>query len=125
MEAVRRVPAGRVRLALVFGSWAKGQERADSDVDIAIGPIEDLSLDAELGLAVLLTRALGRDVDLVRLDRASTLLRWEIARHGVVLVEEAHQAARFRAGAAAEHADFAESVAPAARLYIRRLAERL
>ena len=51
------------RLAL-FGSWARGEARADSDVDVLV------EVDSSIGLrfvdlAVDLERAMGRRVDLV------------------------------------------------------------
>lgn len=51
------------RLAL-FGSWARGEARADSDVDVLV------EVDASIGLrfvdlAADLERAMGRRVDLV------------------------------------------------------------
>ena len=58
--------------------------RPDSDVDVGIVPNEDgPSLAEELALQAELSRACGREVDLVRLDHADLLLRWEVARDGV------------------------------------------
>jgi hypothetical protein len=62
-------------------------------------------------------------VDLVRLDRASMLLRWQIARDGIpLLAEPSWEWVRFRAAAASEHADIADALRRAARLFRRRLA---
>jgi predicted nucleotidyltransferase len=77
-----------LRLAMLFGSTAKGTERIDSDIDIGIVPEDpELSLTEELMLQTDLSRVSGRQVDLVRLDRASTLLRWQVVRYGRALVE--------------------------------------
>lgn len=113
-----------LRLGVLFGSVARGRAGADSDVDVAIVP-EDPALDlrAELDLQVALERAAGRPVDLVRLDRASTILRWQVATTGVPLLEGRRGAwRRFVAEAAIEHADFAPALARAADLFRRRLA---
>jgi predicted nucleotidyltransferase len=65
-----------LRLAILFGSGARGALRPDSDVDVGIIPCDaDLSLRDELDLQARLARACARDVDLVRLDRAPTRLR--------------------------------------------------
>jgi predicted nucleotidyltransferase len=70
-----------VVLAVLFGSVARGSERADSDVDIGIVPSRPLTLREQLDLGVALERALGREVDLVLLDRdASSLLCLEAAK---------------------------------------------
>ncbi|MBL0219891.1 MAG: nucleotidyltransferase domain-containing protein [Myxococcales bacterium] len=124
VATARRVLAAGppLRLAVLFGSQATGRARQGSDVDIAILPCDpDLALKAELELAGALSSALGREVDLLRLDRAATLLRWEIARHGTPLVTSSHEWPRFRASAASEHAEIAEALEHAARLFQRRL----
>ncbi len=113
-----------LRLAVLFGSYASGRAHPKSDIDIAILPADStLSLGHELALAAELSRSLGREVDLVRIDRASTLVRWEIARHGVlVLAEPAWEWVRFRANTASEHADIEEALGRAAELLRQRLA---
>lgn len=52
-----------VRVALLFGSYARGSERPDSDVDVAVlGPDID-----RLALAGALSTKIGREVDVVDL----------------------------------------------------------
>jgi len=95
-----------VRLAVLFGSAAKGTRGSDSDIDIGVS----ISRDAERSSAVqvALERAAGRPVDLVWLDGAPPLLRFEISRSGVVLVErDAHGWAEFRAHAMIDWWDWA------------------
>ena len=112
-----------LRLAVLFGSVAKGTSHAKSDIDIAIWPLDEaLALGAELDLTAALARELRRDVDLVRLDRASTLVRWQVAKDGVlVLAEPRYEWSRFRAQAASEHADAGVSLRHAAELFRRRI----
>ncbi|MBI2216966.1 MAG: nucleotidyltransferase domain-containing protein [Candidatus Rokubacteria bacterium] len=114
-----------VRLAILFGSRAGEAARHDSDVDVGIIPRDpDLPLAAELGLQARCERACGHTVDLVRLDRASSLLRWEAARNAVVIVANPpHELPRFLAGAALEHAELMETLGDAPERYRRRLAE--
>jgi predicted nucleotidyltransferase len=122
IAALQSGPA--LRLAMLFGSAAQGGLRAESDVDVAILPVDPaLSLADELDLQVSLTRVCGRDVDLVRLDRASTLVRWQIAQHGKLLLQSSSfEAARFVASAASEYLDFAPSFTRAAERFRLRLA---
>jgi predicted nucleotidyltransferase len=114
-----------LRLAMIFGSVARGTSRADSDVDIAILPSDpDLTLTAELDLQRVLTAACGRPVDLIRLDRASSLLRWQVARDGRLLFQAGpFEAARFVAEAASEYLDFQPDFDRASALFQKRLAD--
>lgn len=112
-----------LRLAVLFGSHAKGHARADSDVDIAILPSDpELDVHEENRIATELVWALGREVDVVRIDHVPTDLKWRIARDGVLLVAASpSELTRFRASAACEYADFAPALTSASRLLTRRL----
>ncbi len=59
----------RVAYALVFGSFGRGSERPDSDVDVAVGLVEGATLSGlELGdLIGRLEESAGRRVDVVSL----------------------------------------------------------
>lgn len=72
-----------VRLALVFGSVARATARDDSDLDVAVAGT-DVDL---LGVAATLSREVGRDVHVVRLEDASIPLLDEIIDHGIVVRE--------------------------------------
>lgn len=108
---------------MLFGSMAKGTDRPESDVDIGIFPEDPgLSLHDELSLQTELSRSCGRDVDLVRLDRAPTLVKWQIVRHGRVLLDSVPFAAqRFIADSVAEYLDFAPAFGRAAETFRRFL----
>lgn len=72
-----------VRLALLFGSEARGTARPDSDIDIAVdAPLASLG---QLGAA--LSSRLGAEVDVVRLDVVSIPLLEALISDGVVLHE--------------------------------------
>ena len=113
----------RLRLTFVFGSAARGVVRPGSDVDIAVIPVDsNLELREELDLAARCAAACGREVDLLRLDRASPVVRWEVARnHLVLLAEPQHELPRFLARAALDHADLAPLLADCERRFRRRL----
>lgn len=74
-----------LRLLVGHGSRPRRQNHARSDWDF--GFLGNEAVDPA-ALHVALTRALGTDdVDLVDLDRASALLRFEAARHGRCIYE--------------------------------------
>lgn len=76
-----------VTVAYLFGSAAEGATGPLSDVDIAVLLQEghDLTLDLRLHLMDKLAEILGRETDLVILDEANPLLRYEVISHGKVL----------------------------------------
>jgi predicted nucleotidyltransferase len=109
-----------VRLAVLFGSTARGKARRDSDLDV--GVLLPVGRDVRGTLQVTLERASGREVSVVLLNDAPPLLRFEIARDGAVLVERETGAwARFRAHAMIDWWDWA----PTARMMHRAMAARL
>ena len=74
----------------LFGSVARGEERADSDVDVAVlfdvpppSTLQGQPFDVEDALE----RALGRGVDLVTLNTAPVDLRIRVLRDGKLLLE--------------------------------------
>lgn len=115
---------GGIRLALLFGSAARGRLRPDSDLDVGIWPVDpEMPLSDELALAATLGRATGREIDIVRLDRASALVRFEVAkRHTVLRAEPAESLPRFLASAALEHAELGPLWDDARRRLAKRLA---
>ena len=57
-----------VEKAWLFGSYSRGEERPDSDIDLLVRFDEDarISLFKYAGIILTLEAALGRDVDLVQ-----------------------------------------------------------
>lgn len=75
----------QVKAAYLFGSHARGEGRAASDIDIAvIAP--GIALDGYLKLWARVTKALETEkVDLVTLDDKPASFRFETIREGVVI----------------------------------------
>ena len=63
---------------LYFGSYIKGNIRKDSDVDIAIYLKDSVDIYEYLDIKMKLLDALKREVDLVILNDATPLLKYEI-----------------------------------------------
>jgi uncharacterized protein len=95
VEALRGALAGRhdIRLALLFGSRARGRARAGSDADVAVlGKGLDL-----LALAADLSKAARVEVDVVSLEEPGYPLLNAVLRDGILLHEgERHAEARWR-----------------------------
>jgi predicted nucleotidyltransferase len=85
LHALREFFRGRtdVRVAVLFGSRARGTAAEASDVDVAVhAPGVDL-----LGLAAALSRVTGHEVDVVALEDAGVTLLDRIVREGVGIHE--------------------------------------
>jgi predicted nucleotidyltransferase len=75
-------------LAALFGSQATGAARANSDVDIAIWPIEPLPTSTKLRWITELEALLNRDVSLVLVSAdLDPVLAMEIFRQGHLIYE--------------------------------------
>lgn len=72
-----------IDVALLYGSTARGTATASSDVDVAVVARGTDLLD----LGARLTLRLGREVDLLDLDRAPIPVLERIVREGVVVHE--------------------------------------
>lgn len=114
-----------VRLAVLFGSTARGKAGPRSDVDLGIllepySPKLRFKVEAELG------RAARNAVDVVLLDEAPPLLRFEVTRDGVLLFErEEGLWTAFKAKAMVDWWDWAPTARMMGEIAIRRLREKV
>jgi uncharacterized protein len=76
---------GGIRLAILFGSLAKGRVTPESDLDLAVLMDSPLSAEAKMALIGDLAQTIGRPVDLVDLRVAGEPLLGQILKHGVPL----------------------------------------
>lgn len=72
-------------LIILFGSAASGKLRGESDIDLAFLSAHQLEAYDIFMIARELSDSLGRDVDLVDLDKASTVLKAQIVGNGKVI----------------------------------------
>ncbi|MEE9905128.1 MAG: nucleotidyltransferase domain-containing protein [Chlorobium sp.] len=71
-----------IRLALLFGSLAKGTAHCESDLDLAVGADHPLDTDETMKLIADLAEALGRPVDLIDLSTVGEPLLGQIIAGG-------------------------------------------
>jgi predicted nucleotidyltransferase len=113
-EALRTLAAVQpgLRLLVLYGSRARGDAHERSDWDFAYQA--DATFDPDDLLAALADRLRIDRIDLVDLDRAGALLRYHVARDGLVVFErEARGFERFWLDAVDTWCDLAPVLEPA------------
>jgi predicted nucleotidyltransferase len=114
-----------LKLAVLFGSTVRGEARKGSDVDLGI-LLDPDTREARNKALLELDRAAGREVDAVFLNEAPPLLRFEISRDGVLILErEEGLWAGVRAKAMVDWWDWAPYAKRIEDAAIRRLRERM
>jgi uncharacterized protein len=101
--------------AWVFGSSARGEARADSDIDVAV--IFDSSVHTDIWQlrqqAQVLASQWGREVDLINIRDVSPVLQCEIIQSNQRLfAKDAEQADNFELFAMSQYRDYNERFAP-------------
>ncbi len=71
-----------IRLALIFGSLAKGRARSNSDVDVAVAADRPLNAEMKVRLIEQLAVLTGRPIDLVDLQTADGLILNQVLVEG-------------------------------------------
>lgn len=69
LVAVLKDTRPSLRLAMLFGSFAEGRERFESDVDVALLDREPFDMDTMFDIAEAVADELGRYADIVDLHR--------------------------------------------------------
>lgn len=82
VQIARQHGALRVRL---FGSFARGSERGDSDVDVLVEMEAHRSLIDSINLKLALEDLLGREVDVVTEDALHPLIGARVLHESVAL----------------------------------------
>ena len=103
----------RVLAAYLFGSYAKGNQTTESDIDIAIllsdAPKE--MLEYYLHFVNELSQVLGNEVDLIILNTAPPLLKHQTIKHGkLVYCRDEKTRIQFEARAQDEYLDFSRAM---------------
>lgn len=89
IEDIRQFLMGKLNpdLIIIFGSAARGRMRTASDIDVAYLNHQDVSAYDLFMIAQELAGIVGRDVHLIDLRRASTVLQAQIISQGKIILD--------------------------------------
>jgi len=114
----------RVLVAYLFGSYARGLETPRSDVDIAVllSEVPERPLEYYMSLELRLAEAFGRDVDLVFLNDAPPLLKYQVIKYGRLLFSRDERVrVMFEAKSLCEYLDFSRALKRYDECFMRRI----
>ena len=67
---------------VLFGSYARGMQTEESDIDIAVKVNKELETKKQFELIQELEELTGKDIDLINLDKINDVFRYEILMNG-------------------------------------------
>ena len=117
-----------IKLAHLFGSVAKGKEGKLSDVDIAVFLDESLNkkeiINLQLKVISELTSILKTDrVDLIVMNNAPLLLKYDIIRYGKILKDDKETKIKVESGVLSDYLDMKYYIDRHTNLAIKRIAK--
>ena len=74
-----------LKLIIVFGSFANGKYRKDSDLDIAVLGSKEVSFNEQIRLTNELFLVFNKNIDLSVLNRANPLLLFQASKNSILL----------------------------------------
>lgn len=95
-----------LRVAIVFGSVAKGTARYDSDLDLAVALPQPITIQEKMAMITALAEVLGRPVDLIDLQVVGEPLLGQILTTGKRLLGEDRYFAELLSKHLVNQADF-------------------
>lgn len=98
---------------MLFGSFAKGTNHAESDIDLAFFSAKQLSSYDRFSLASELAMISGYEVDLVDINQIDTVFNMQIFEQGMpIYIQDSNEFTRQRMRAYSMYATFSEQRAP-------------
>lgn len=87
LEIVKKAILEKIdcEVILLFGSYARGTQNAESDIDIAIKSNKEISKKEIFEIRLELEETIKNDIDLINLDNINDDFRYEILMNGKIL----------------------------------------
>ncbi len=97
----------KLKLVIIFGSFASGKNRKDSDLDMGVIGEKEISFEKQIVLTNEFFRIFKKNIDLSVLNRANPLLLFEASRNAVLVYGENSELAKFKLYAFRVYNDYA------------------
>jgi len=97
----------QLKLAVVFGSFAIGKQRKDSDLDIAVLSVKSIPLKVQIDLINELSLIFNKEVDLTILNNANPLLLYQVSKNPILLYGDRRELLKFKLNAFKTYHDYA------------------
>lgn len=87
LETIKKMILGKIdcEVILLFGSYARGTQNLESDIDIAIKSNKKISKREIFEIRLELEEGIKKDVDLINLDSINDDFKYEILMNGKTL----------------------------------------
>lgn len=95
-----------VKVVGVYGSYAKGLARADSDIDICIASDRSIDIEIKVALSTELSLLLGKEIDLVDLNSIHGVILKETLKNSIWIIRDTNTSARILKKMLLDEADF-------------------
>lgn len=97
----------QLKLIVVFGSFANGKQRKDSDLDIAVLGSGEVSFNEQISLTNELSLIFNKSIDLSVLNRANPLLLFQASKNSILLYGRKEEFSKFKLYAFNAYNDYA------------------
>jgi len=98
----------QLKLIVIFGSFASGKNREDSDLDIAVLGSKKVSFNEQISLTNGLSRLYNKNVDLSILNMANPLLLFQASKNPILLYGSREEFLKFKLYAFNAYNDYAQ-----------------
>ena len=97
----------QLKLVIVFGSFANGKNRKDSDLDIAISGLKEVHFSDQVGLTNEFSLIFKKNIDLSVLNTANPLLIFQASKNSILLYGSREEFSKFKLYAFNVYNDYA------------------
>lgn len=97
----------QLKLIIIFGSFANGKNRDDSDLDIAVLGSKEVSFEDQINLVNELSQIFNKNIDLSVLNKANPLLLFQASKNSILLYGQREDFLKFKLYAFNAYHDYA------------------